>query len=99
MSVMNAVVKLWDVERGFGFLRCKNGRDYFLHIKQWSVTDVPTVGTRVEFEIGPGSRGHKEQAINARPAALPNAGVHALQATKIETIEGVDVTRTDKVRS
>ncbi len=74
---MNGTVKLWDLEHGYGWFRVSNGKDYFCHIKNWSETDAPEVGRAVEFEIGPGFRGKKEQAVNAR---FVHAGVNALAA-------------------
>jgi cold shock CspA family protein len=87
---MNGVVKHWDKERGFGWLRVTNVRDYFCHIKNWLETDAPTVGRAVEFELGPGKSGKPEQAINARYANA-DAGVAALASTKFEQIAGCDV--------
>jgi cold shock CspA family protein len=77
MNDMNGTVKQWELERGYGWFRVSNGRDYFCHIKNWLEADAPTVGREVEFEVGPGFNGKKEQAVNAR---YMHAGADALKA-------------------
>jgi cold shock CspA family protein len=72
---MNGVVKKWDLERGFGWIRVPNGRDYFLHIKNWLESDAPEIGRTIEFDLGPGFNGKPQQAINGR---YFHAGVSAL---------------------
>jgi len=72
---MNGIVKKWDIERGFGWLKVSNGRDYFCHIKNWLENDAPTIGSAVEFDLAAGLNGKKEQAVNAR---YTHAGVNAL---------------------
>jgi cold shock CspA family protein len=89
---MIGTIKRWDVQRGFGFVAATNGRDYFLHIKNWNESGAPAVGTQVEFEIGPGARERKEQAINARLVSC-DAGVNALRAAKT-LIAGIEVMTT-----
>lgn len=79
---MKGTIKSWDITRGFGFISGLGGRDYFVHISNWGdgKLDAPEVGTQVEFEIGAGSRGKKDQAINARPVKQISidSGVQAL---------------------
>lgn len=59
---MKGIVKKWNLEPGFGWIRVSNGRDYFLHIKNWVEPDAPVVGSAVEFELGPGGVQWKERA-------------------------------------
>lgn len=86
---MKGRIKKWDFDRGFGFVACTNGRNYFLHISNWGESDAPAVGAQIEFEIGPGQTGKAPEAIKAHLATAP--GLSALESAKIETIAGIRV--------
>jgi len=56
---MRGKVKLWNADRGFGFLACDDGsNDVFCHIRQveggYEALDR---GDGVEFEVAPGRDG------------------------------------------
>lgn len=91
---MKGTISIWNFERGYGFIICSTGRKYFLHIQNWSQESAPEVGTAVEFEIGPGYNGKKEnQAVNVCPAT--SAGLSALGAAKKEVIADTEVLLTE----
>jgi len=75
---MIATIKLWDHERGYGFFQAQNGKDFFAHIKNWLDDEPPAVGQVVEFEIGPGFKERKEQAINIRVVGKVAPGLVAM---------------------
>jgi cold shock protein len=78
---MQAKVKKWNRERGFGWISAADGADYFLHVSQWTLAGIPEVGSTVEFDIGPGLSGKKPQATNARY----NTDVAAQQTAETNT--------------
>lgn len=70
----------WNRERGYGFIEITNGRKYFFHITKWQSDDLPTIGTTVTFEVGPGHLpGKSEQAINVNVLDV-SVGADALKA-------------------
>lgn len=76
---MEGTITMW--RNSFGFIRVASGRDYFCHIKNWEENTVPPApGLAVLFELGPGVKGRKEQAVNVRILRVVNAGADALKA-------------------
>lgn len=49
-------------DRGFGFIKSKNGQRYFVHISQIVGDEILHVGDMVEFNIEFNKRANKEQA-------------------------------------
>lgn len=47
---MKGTVKTLKAEKGFGFIRGKNGKDYFFHKKETEIFDSMIEGQDVEFE-------------------------------------------------
>lgn len=65
------VVKAWNPDRGFGFVRRDDAPDLFLHIKAFPRgTADPVVGDEVTFEVEAGPDG-KPRAAQARSASEP----------------------------
>lgn len=65
MSTYAGSVKMWNEEKGFGFLKVGGMKDVFCHIsalKNSNFQGDPEVGDQVEFEIEQGERGAR--AIN-----------------------------------
>jgi cold shock protein len=55
---MRGKVKLWNAERGFGFIACDGSDDVFCHISEVEGGhEALGRGTQVEFEITPGRDG------------------------------------------
>ncbi len=55
---MRGRVKLWNAERGFGFVACENEPDVFCHIRQVEGDyEASDRGDEVEFEVAPGRDG------------------------------------------
>lgn len=68
----------WN-NKGYGFVRCSDGRDYFLHISNYAEEiGVPAVGMEMEFDLGKDPRTNRTQAVNARRASTVAAGANAL---------------------
>ena len=62
------VVRVWNGDRGFGFVRRADGSDLFLHIKAFPrETADPEVGSTVTYEVEAQPDG-KLRAAQARPA-------------------------------
>lgn len=53
------VIRRFNMERGFGFVRCyDDGEDYFFHISQFK-DDIPERGMVIEFVIHTNNDGKK----------------------------------------
>jgi cold shock CspA family protein len=70
-SMYNGIIHLYLELKGFGFIINKNDvkQRIFFHIKNWQSCELPQIGQAVQFDIGPGSPGKGEQAIDVRPVA------------------------------
>jgi CspA family cold shock protein len=55
--------KFWNDDRGFGFIRCDNGEDVFVHVSQCGMLRLE-VGQRVGFDHGANPRTNKPEAKN-----------------------------------
>jgi superfamily II DNA/RNA helicase/cold shock CspA family protein len=53
-------VKHYDSQRGFGFISRENAEDLFFHKSQIDGAQIPQVGQKVEFQIGPSRKGGEE---------------------------------------
>jgi CspA family cold shock protein len=74
-------VKVWNFERGFGYIRASNGKDYFMHISNWMSdgNEPPTAGQQVVFELGLGiTKTKPPQATNVRLQTEIETGANAL---------------------
>lgn len=56
---MKGTVKMFDKEKGFGFIRAEDGKDYFFHYSALVMDDFKTAekGENVEFEVEESTRG------------------------------------------
>ena len=61
MSREKARCKFWDDDRGYGFLRCEDGTDIFVHTSSTGFLPL-SVGDRVSFERGTNPRTNKPEA-------------------------------------
>lgn len=71
-------IKTWNLDRAFGWIRVQSGKDYFLHIQNWEDSTPPSVGMKVQFEVAPGHRGYKEQAVAVKQLTAQVVGSDAL---------------------
>jgi CspA family cold shock protein len=60
-------VKWFNAEKGYGFIEREDGDDLFVHYSAIQTSGYRTLeeGQRVEFDVGPGTKG--EEAQNVRP--------------------------------
>ena len=63
---MTGTVKWFDSKKGYGFIACENGKEYFVHFSgiQTEGFKSLTENQDVEFELASGNKG--EQAINVK---------------------------------
>ena len=56
---MKGTVKMFNAEKGFGFIRGEDGNDYFFHYSAILMDGYKTAekGVAVEFEVEPSERG------------------------------------------
>jgi CspA family cold shock protein len=64
--VAQGTVKLFNAEKGFGFISREGGEDVFVHFSAIQADGYKTLedGQRVEFDVQPGRKG--EEAANVR---------------------------------
>lgn len=69
------LVKTWNDDRGFGFLEpAQGGQELFVHIKAFPTSfGRPTIGTKVTFEVEPGTDGKKRAVKVQLLTALKSA--------------------------
>ena len=78
-------VVAWYGDRGFGFVRAANGKNYFAHIRDWMSDNAPAIGQSVTFEAVPAEKGPK--AVNLHLVTDIELGVDALSASPQEVRE------------
>ena len=67
-------------ERSYFFISYE-ARQIFCHVSHWSELELPSLGDKVSFEIGPARKPqYPFQAVNVRPAGAITAGIDALMA-------------------
>jgi len=66
---MKGTVKMFNKEKGFGFIRAEDGQDYFFHYSALIMDNYKTAekGEAVEFEIQESDRGLR--ATNVKKVA------------------------------
>ena len=64
---MQGKVKMFNAEKGFGFITMENGKDIFFHYSQLVMEGYKTIDpdTRVEFTLVETQRGPQAQAVKA----------------------------------
>ena len=69
---MKGTVKMFDKEKGFGFIRAEDGRDYFFHHTALVMEGFKTAekGEAVEFEVAESDRGPRANNVK-KIAATP----------------------------
>ena len=60
-------MKVFNNEKGFGFISREQGEDVFVHYSNISGSGYRSLeeGQRVEFDIGPGRKGDEAQNVRA----------------------------------
>ena len=62
---MKGTVKMFDKEKGFGFIRDEDGKDYFFHYSALVMDDYKTAekGEAVEFDVAESERGPRASNV------------------------------------
>lgn len=97
---MNGIVKSWNPERGFGWIRTSDGRQFFLHITNYDRCGrgIPKVDQAIQFELGENVRTGKIQAVHAQPVPVDHAvGAQTLLHSPIEVTTLADGTEVKRV--
>lgn len=55
--IERGTIKLWKMDRGFGFIKTTGGAEIFAHVTEVQDGCQPTRGDRVEFVTGVGRDG------------------------------------------
>jgi len=78
---MIATITAWNFPRGFGFCQTANGKDFFIHIRNWMENDPPAVGRKIFFDVAPPiANGKSPMAVKVRfasDAEISNVSVGA----------------------
>ena len=61
----NGTVTRWLGMRGYGFIKCEDGKEVFAHNSEIQGKSSLTEGEKVEFEVKDTSRGPR--AVNVKP--------------------------------
>lgn len=78
---------------GYWFILGKHGQ-YFCHISNWLEPNLPKVGDRVSFELGPSKFGRPDQAVKVLPELGAGAQELAHPSSETTTLpDGTTVTR------
>ena len=68
------ILNSWIILRKYGFILDLTqgsptyGRTIFLHISNWKHDGIPKIGDIILFDLGPGIKGRRFQALNAHLA-------------------------------
>jgi uncharacterized membrane protein YsdA (DUF1294 family)/cold shock CspA family protein len=82
-------VKTWQDRKGFGFIEPDDGsEDMFLHISDIPNKQKPSIGEKVQYQIGAG-RNNKDKAINVRLESQGLASKNKTSASNIATFLGL----------
>jgi CspA family cold shock protein len=67
IELATGTVKLFNAEKGYGFVSREGGDDVFVHVSAVAGTGDRSLeeGQGVEFDVGPGQKG--DEARNVRP--------------------------------
>jgi len=62
---MKGTVKMFNKEKGFGFIRAEDGQDYFFHYSALQMDEFKTAekGEKVEFEVEESDRGPRAKNV------------------------------------
>ncbi len=62
---MKGTVKMFNKEKGFGFIRAEDGQDYFFHYSALVMDEFKTAekGEQVEFEVEESDRGPRAKNV------------------------------------
>ncbi|MBE6134774.1 MAG: cold shock domain-containing protein [Erysipelotrichaceae bacterium] len=62
---MKGTVKMFNKEKGFGFIHAEDGQDYFFHYSALLMDEFKTAekGEKVEFEVEESDRGPRAKNV------------------------------------
>ncbi|MDD3383384.1 MAG: cold shock domain-containing protein [Bacilli bacterium] len=62
---MKGTIKMFNKEKGFGFIKCEDGKDVFFHYSELKVEGFKTAepGEEVEFDVQESDRGPRASNI------------------------------------
>ena len=61
----NGTVAKWIGDRGFGFIKCEDGKEIFVHNSDIQGKSSLSEGEKVEFEVTEGDKGPR--AVKVKP--------------------------------
>ena len=68
MEIYTGTIKLYKPENGYGFIKLKNSREVFFHIKEVKSNEENiAVGKEVTFEIGESKKGPIAKNVEITP--------------------------------
>jgi cold shock CspA family protein len=85
---MEAKIRKYFKDKGYGWVDAEDGRAYFFHVSSWLEAGVPVEGTAINIEIGPGKPGKAYQVTSARydrvevKTVQTESGVHTLTVVR-----------------
>ena len=61
----NGTVSRWMGDRGFGFIKCEDGKEVFVHNSDIQGKSSLREGEKVEFEVTQGDKGPRASKVKA----------------------------------
>ena len=81
-------VKMFDSQKGFGFIRAEDGKEYFFHVSKLKSSELPYINCSVEFELAISEKGPAATNIylkgNAETAKFIRFGDNRIKGSNIK---------------
>lgn len=87
---VEATVKWFSAEKGFGFVALSSGSEAFMHIRQLETAGHSTVseGARVKVRIGPGQKGPEVTEVIEVDASIAQAAIKTERPAIVSQVVG-----------
>jgi cold shock protein len=87
---VEATVKWFNAEKGFGFVALANGSEAFMHIRQLETAGHSSVteGARVRVRIGQGQKGPEVTEVIAVDASTARVAIKTERPATVSSVEG-----------
>lgn len=71
---IKGIVEFFNAEKGFGFIRCHNGKKVFVHFSDVTTVghELLQVGEEVRFEVAKTEKGPRAMRVQVTPTSLGN---------------------------
>lgn len=93
MEYTSGTITFYNNLKGFGFITCPDGKQFFFHISRFAKGESPVLEGQVEFIIAPAiAVGKKPQAVSVHYRQSAYDALANKPAAAIKTLAGEDAT-------